>query len=426
MRRPALLALLLALTLLPATPAAALTFGLSDQQVDSWKDPRLTALGLRQARLIVPWDAATSEPARVQAWLDATAAAGMTPHVAFQHLRSERCPSSPCSAPSRSRYRAAVTAFRSRFPQVTTFTTWNEANHRSQPVASSPETVAGYHEELRSVCPSCTIVAGDVLDSGGYVRWLQRFLDASPTPPQLWGLHNYGDVSYDTTTGTDAVLATVPGELWIEETGGIVTLRSSQNGRETLRTDETRAAASVERAFAIARARPRITRMYLYHWRGRTGDPFDSGLIRPDGSARPSYAVALRNLTPTPTTTPTVTPTAAGPAVPRMTVTWSRARPAQLVVRLACRATTGVCRGSARIALRTRARAGARAVTRVLATRRYATTASRRTATLRITVPAARRRAARRAATRVVRATVTPTAPTGTRTVRERSLARPR
>ena len=53
----------------------------------------------------------------MQAWLDAVAAAGMTPHVAFEHRRSDRCPGSPCVVPSRSEYRAAVAAFHARFPQ---------------------------------------------------------------------------------------------------------------------------------------------------------------------------------------------------------------------------------------------------------------------------------------------------------------------
>src|SRR5206468_12051576 len=105
-------------------------------------------LGLRYARLIVPWDAATSEPATVQTWLDAAAAAGMAPHIAFEHLLHQKCPSRSCSAPSVSQYRAAVRAFIARFPQVKTYTTWNEANHESQPTTSSPTLVAGYYDEL--------------------------------------------------------------------------------------------------------------------------------------------------------------------------------------------------------------------------------------------------------------------------------------
>ena len=86
----------------PAPANAATQLGLSEQQPEPWGDARLRSLGLRYARLIVPWDAATSEPARVQAWLDAVAAAGMAPHIAFEHLRSDDCAGDgPCVVPSR-------------------------------------------------------------------------------------------------------------------------------------------------------------------------------------------------------------------------------------------------------------------------------------------------------------------------------------
>jgi hypothetical protein len=193
-----------------AVAHAALTVGIGDQQPSAFSDQRLLGLGMNHARLIVPWNAATTEPAAVQAWLDAAAAAGMTPHVAFEHLRTDHCPGRPCVLPTRAQYGAAVRAFIARFPQVRTYTAWNEANHASQPVAQHPEAAAGYYEELRAACPTCTIVAGDVLDSGSFVRWLQRFQAATSTRPRLWGLHNYGDVTYGRTSGTDAVLRTVP------------------------------------------------------------------------------------------------------------------------------------------------------------------------------------------------------------------------
>jgi hypothetical protein len=105
-----------------------------------------------------------------------------------------------------------------------------------------------------------------VLDSGAFVRWIERFRAATTSSSRLWGLHNDSDVTYGRTSGTDAMLAAVPGALWIEETGGIVTLCNAA-GRVTLATDEARAARAVSRAFAIARTRPRIRRMYLYQWR---------------------------------------------------------------------------------------------------------------------------------------------------------------
>jgi hypothetical protein len=85
---------------------------MSDQTVDAWADPRLRSLGLRRARLVVPWDAASTEPARVEAWLVAPAAAGFEPHVAFEHGRTTRCPSRPCLRASARRARAARAAQR--------------------------------------------------------------------------------------------------------------------------------------------------------------------------------------------------------------------------------------------------------------------------------------------------------------------------
>jgi hypothetical protein len=416
-RRLMLPVLVLACTLpaLGAPAHATPVVGLSDQLTDGWSDMRLRALGLHAARLVVPWDAATSEPARVQAWLTATAAAGMVPHVAFEHLRGSRCPASPCVTPSRAQFRAAFRAFRARFPQVTTFTTWNEANHESQPVAGDPEAVAGFYEDLVAACPTCTVVAGDVLDSGSYARWLRRFLAASGTPPRLWGLHNYGDVTYGRTSGTDTVLGIVPGTLWIEETGGIVTLRNSA-GSVTLSTDESRAAQAIDRAFAIVRARPRITRMYLYQWRAPSPfERFDAGLVRPDGSARPSLDAVMRNL-------PTATAASPAPA-PRWTASWRK--DGRLALGVRCRASDGRCRGSVRIVLRTRR--GQRAWRAVrLARRTYRTTAAKPAQVLRIAVPRAVRVRARRARLRRLVLSVTPALPVAAATSATVWLARPR
>jgi hypothetical protein len=403
-----MLVLVTALGLALPAGASALTVGLGEQQPAAYADPRLRALRLGAARIVVPWDAATSEPAAVQAQLDAVAAAGMQPHVAFEHRRGERCPSSPCAAPSTAQYRAAVAAFHARFPQVRTFTTWNEANHQSQPVAARPEAVAAYYAQLTTVCSACTVVAGDVLDSGSYVRWLQRFRAAATGNPRLWGLHDYGDVTYGTTAGADAVLAAVPGALWIEETGGIVTLRNAA-GRETLPASESRAAAAIDRAFALARTRPRIGRMYVYQWQATAGDRFDAGLTRPDGSLRPSYARLVADLAALPAATP------AAPARLTWTAGWSKLRPGRLVVRATCRVPGHRCRGIAVITLR-----GHR-----LASRVYRTTAAHPTQTLRLTVSRAIRARVRAAARRPLTLSVRPALPAGARTTTVLALPRP-
>jgi hypothetical protein len=397
--RTAVLAATCAAALLaPAGAArAAVAVGLADQKAASYADPRARALGLRHARLTVPWDAVTSEPAEVAAWLAAVKAAGMTPHVAFEHLTTDACPGRPCTVPSAAQYGAAVARFVARFPQVRTYTTWNEANHATQPVADRPELVAAYYDRLRAACRRCTIVAGDVLDSGSYRQWLQRFLRASATRPRLWGLHDYADVTYGRTSGVDSVLATVPGSLWIEETGGLVALRNAA-GVQTLATGEATAARAIDRAFAIADARPRVRRMYVYQWRASPLDRFDAGLVRPDGTVRLSYTALTRELA----------------APPAWHASWSGGR---LVLGATCR--RAGCAGRVTVSLR-----AAKRTTRVAA-RRYRASATSRTATVRIAVPAGLRRRLRAATTRRALLAVRATRP-ATRAIRvSLALARP-
>jgi hypothetical protein len=415
------LALVATAVVVPASPArATVAVGLGDQKAATFSDARVRALGLRFARLIVPWDAATSEPAQVDEWLAAVAAAGMVGHVAFEHLRGDRCPGRPCTVPTQAQYGAAVRRFVARFPAVRTYTTWNEANHASQPVVSRPEAVAGYYDELRAACPSCTVVAGDVLDSGSYASWLRRFLAASTTVPQLWGLHDYGDVTYNKSVGVDTVLSIVPGTLWVEETGGLVTLRNAA-GRTTFSTSEALAAAAIDRAFALAAARPRIARMYIYEWMAFPDDAFDAGLVRPDGTARPSLAALQRNLAaPATTTTTTAAPV-------RWSATWSKRHRRQLVLKATCRTTVVRCTGSITATLRTRAPGAARATfARVAGRRAYATTRAKRAATLRITLSRKAWRAARAAPTRRIVLTIAATRPSKATTKATVKLVRPR
>ena len=415
LRRVVLAAVVLLLAAAPAARATVVV-GIGDQKASSFADARLRGLGLRDARLIVPWDAATSEPGAVDQWLAAVAAAGMTPHVAFEHLRTDDCPGRPCVVPTQAQYGAAVRRFVARFPQVKTYTTWNEANHASQPVAGRPEAVAGYYDALVAACPSCTVVAGDVLDSGSYANWLRRFLAASSTTPRLWGLHDYGDVTYGRTTGVDTVLSLVGGALWVEETGGIVTLRNSA-GRTTFATSEAGAATAIDRAFAIAAARPRVTRMYIYEWSAFAGDPFDAGLVRPDGTARPSLDALRRDLA---ALKPATAPVA-------WRATWSAARARQVVLRATCPTTVVRCAGRVSATLRTRLGSVASATfARVASRRAYATTSVKRTILVRITLSAKAYRRARRAPTRRLVLAVAATRPSAATSKVTVSLARPR
>src|SRR5205823_1828506 len=121
----------------------------------------------------------------------------------------------------------AVTTFRKAYPWVRTYSPWNEENHVSQPTHSSPARAVSYYNTMRSVCKGCTVMAADVLDQSNVGSWLRSFLRSSHGRGSIWGLHNYKDVNRHQSAGLRNVLKTVPGQVWLTETGGIVTFLPS-------------------------------------------------------------------------------------------------------------------------------------------------------------------------------------------------------
>ncbi|CAA9481034.1 MAG: hypothetical protein AVDCRST_MAG30-796, partial [uncultured Solirubrobacteraceae bacterium] len=276
----------------PATAPAAVTYGIADQHAETFSDPQFHATGMAVARLNVPWDALTTNAAPVEAWLAGARAAGVEPMIAFNRSTGSRCPSAPCVLPTIAQYTAAFDAFRARFPWVTTFTPWNEVNDPGQPTVGDPVRAAGYYKVIRDRCPSCTVLGADVIDNGTQIAWLASFLKATPVPPQLWGLHNYVDVNYFRTTGTEKTLAAMPGEVWLTETAGLVKY-TDRYGVTRFPYDEERAARATTFLLSIVDAHPsRITRMYHYGWKqGGPKETFDTGLLRADNTPRPALAV---------------------------------------------------------------------------------------------------------------------------------------
>jgi hypothetical protein len=273
-----------------------LTVGISEQWEAMFGDARFRALGIKTARLVVAWNAIWEDPDRVASWLHSALASGVQPLVAFDHDRGDRCPSAPCALPGVGAYEAAVRAFLAAYPQVRLITPWNEANHAAEPTAGRPDQAAAYYNAARRACPSCTLVAADVIDGPGMLSWLAEYRRGLAEAPQVWGLHDYYDTTYFTTSGLRDYLGAVPGQVWLTETGGIVELRT-RDGQVSLPHDELRARASVSFAFEEAHAfAGRVGRMYLYQWRADADGRFDAGLIRPDGSSRPALDVVRTQL----------------------------------------------------------------------------------------------------------------------------------
>lgn len=278
---------------IPST-ARALVVGISDQNPGPFDDRRLATLPIDHARLIVPWDAALTNPGPVDRWLRRAAARRMVPLIAFEHGAGDTCPGS-CVLPSPSAYADAFAAFRLRWPAVSEFTPWNEPNYPGQPTSDAPEQAAALHDVLRGACPTCQVIAGDMLDNAGMKSWFSAYRAALATQPLAWGIHNYGDVTYERASYTEWLLGQVTEPVWMTETGGIA--RVVTDGVERLPYDEDRAARSIDKVFALADAHPeRIERAYLYQWRADTGANFDAGLVSPDDSSRPSLERVVARL----------------------------------------------------------------------------------------------------------------------------------
>ena len=292
---PVLFALLL------AAPAGAATYrvGIGEQDAAVFDDARFKKTQIKRVRYLVPWDwrRLAGQRRETSSFVDRATSSGRELFVTFTASRgcwkNNRYSSARrCRAPSTSRYLKAFRAFRKRFPAVRVFAPWNEANHASQPTSRSPRLAARYYNALRSACRRCTLVAADVLDQRGVDAYLRAFMRHAKGSPRRWGLHNYSDVNRVRSSGTRAVLRTVPGEVWLTETGGVLVFGSSFPRSESRAAARTRYMFQLADAFRNRRAglRSRIARIYPYSWYGSPrGARFDAGLMDPDGSPRRAY-----------------------------------------------------------------------------------------------------------------------------------------
>jgi hypothetical protein len=292
-RRLVLLVVALAVVALyvPAS-GGALVVGIGDQKPEMFTDPLFEGLGIQHARLAVSWDAMEVdwERAEVDQWLDQARAAGVTPLIGFTHARGD----DRRVLPTPERFKYEFRQFRARYPWVTTFATWNEANHCGEPTCHRPSLVAAYYRAMTRECPSCTILAAEVLDMPNMASWVDAFQQhlrrAGSPRPRLWGLHNYIDANRMRTSGTRALLAHTVGHIWFTETGGIVERRNKH--KVGFPESPQHAAAATRWVFdKLVPLSRRITRVYLYHWNASRGDNWDSGLIDWRGRARPALGV---------------------------------------------------------------------------------------------------------------------------------------
>jgi hypothetical protein len=288
---PALLGLLL------ASPAAARApiVGIGDQDPAMFSDPAFRALDVKHSRLALAWDW-NRDPyslALTDQWIAAARAAGVRPLIAFNRNWRE---GGERHLPSMRAYRRSFRAFRGRYPHVRDFSAWNEANHPSQPTFNKPRAAARFYNAMRSSCPTCRIVAADVLDSRTMLPWIAKFKRYA-RKPRIWGLHNYKDANDGGSRHTAALLKAVRGQVWLTETGGILRLKPHPDSKgKGRRHTQSHQATAVRRVYKLARSNRRIARVYFYEWKARPKNRWDSALIDHRGKRRPAYRAVKNGL----------------------------------------------------------------------------------------------------------------------------------
>ncbi|MGD0980839.1 MAG: hypothetical protein ABR946_05080, partial [Solirubrobacteraceae bacterium] len=232
-----------------ANPSGHVIVGIGDNKTEFLTDPRFLALGITHVRDDVPWDV-LQEPfpnARLALWLSEAHREHLTPLISFDH---SGVPGRRRELPSVAEFSKLFLEFRARYPWVTEFVTWDEVNFFLQPTSTDPQRVAGYYLALHRDCPTCTILAADLLDLPGpqyavpMVQWVHAFLRHVHTPPAYWGLNNYVGANGLDTASTLSFLRSVSGKVWFAETAGVI----SDGGGAVAAT-----AARLERQAAVDR-----------------------------------------------------------------------------------------------------------------------------------------------------------------------------
>ena len=272
-----------------AAPASATpVIGVGEHDARMFSDPHWQALDARPVRVVVAWDVLQAKQSRTELdrYMTAARAAGAEVLVSFGRSRTA---GRTWVLPSTARMAQIFQAFRARYPWVQQYVTWNEANHCSQPTCRRPERVAEYFDAMRRRCPSCQIVAADVLDTDAMPAWVARFRKAAKAKGIIWGLHNYVDANRMRTTGTKALLKATTGPVWFTETGGVVWRENARDRIGFSGRGAGHAATATKWVFKLAALSPRVKRVYFYNW--LPGPTWDSGLVDAHGRPRPAYDV---------------------------------------------------------------------------------------------------------------------------------------
>jgi hypothetical protein len=310
MRRLLPVAVLL-VALVTAGPAGAaripIRVGIGDQSLTMFDQRAFQRASFQRVRYFVPWNI-MDNPGQLTAATQYVERARASRFSILLHVSTDDYAIKKARLPSVEAYTSKVGRLVKYFRAlgVTDFGAWNEANHASQPTYRSPTRAASFframYRMVKEPCPSCGVVALDVLDQTGVESYMKSFFRAlTPTYRRratIVGIHNYGDVNRQRTTFTGSIIREAhhyspSARIWFTETGGLVKFGTS------FPCNTTRAAHRIENMFSLAKTyrKSGVQRLYVYNWTGAGCDArFDAGLTSPSGEPRAGYTVLRREL----------------------------------------------------------------------------------------------------------------------------------
>jgi hypothetical protein len=281
--------------------------GISDSDAPTVTEQHWDGLGIRRARVVVPYDVATTSGAagtrrreNFEAYRANAAAKGVGLLVVLAPSVDLREPGTRAPlAPSADQFAAAFAAFLKRYPEQRTIAPWNEPNNRDArryPLASDPRLAADYWLRASTLCGGeGTVVAGSFAGIPGddrYVDAYQHHLAKAGARPAVWAFHAHADVNAFQENGSDAARVTryhlgklrgrhwAGARIWIDEIGA-----RYRDARGTVWGDDSQARAT-EFLLGLATLDPRIEAIYYYNYSNQCAQPSrcavqDRGLVSP-------------------------------------------------------------------------------------------------------------------------------------------------
>jgi hypothetical protein len=304
----------------PASASAAFKIGISENSPAMFSDPLFTGLGVKTVRVVVPWNVMSANDGRLpglQQYVSQADAQGVRVLVSFEHIsgdaslcfRRANFRKPMCQIPKLADYEREMRAFMAAFPTVKTISPWNEINHFTQGTSRDPRAAARFTDKWRQICPSCTIVAADVLDQAdnpaaknptfrATSRYIKRFRSFLKAPRTICGIHNYSDVNRFRSTGTKALMKALGcKQYWFTETGGLYKFGSfwSKKTKKGCKTSASCQLKATKYVFSLAQANKKVKLVLIYTWFGAVTPRFDAGLVA-NGKPRSAYNEVKRRL----------------------------------------------------------------------------------------------------------------------------------